>query len=126
RVMRRKEARGLVLSAGPGKNLASALPRDVGPFISRPGRGTRTMPLGCSWPKHRNSYATGRSSGFRLLTASNDLPAFGLGKPNAVVHSGSRASPITAAAPQRICTVFPFTSRLRAGAGGPVDTMEDL
>ncbi len=45
------------------------------------------------------------------LTARNGFrttfPQLGI-EPSAVVYLRSEASPITAAAPQRICTVFPF------------------
>src|SRR5262245_53337377 len=84
--------------------------------------GLRPCLLGYSRPKHRNSKLAGRSSGLRLVAASERPSRVRL---KGAGHSGlpcSEASPITAAAPQRIRTVFPILPRLIDGREEPVKT----
>jgi hypothetical protein len=108
----------VVLSAGPGKK----------PF--RPCRGTlaradgTTVPPGCSRPKHQNSYSTGRSSGFRLVTVpERPSRAWPVAAQWSTLGSGSLAD--YSGGPATDSHRFPFCPGAEIGAGGPVETLRE-
>ena len=89
------------------------------------GIGNRCADMGTAFcragQKRIDLASAGRSSGFRLVTVP-ESPSHAQPWLSTVAFVNSGAWPITAAAPQRICTVFPFHSAGAVANGKPDKT----